>query len=111
MRTGPRPGSYISPLPWPSLSTSPFSHQRCAPVACVVDLGRRRALPERLKQCVEFPALAREGGGTLVPTEGVARFDGALPNFAGLNCVEDREAVACDVARLLRPRARALVCL
>ena len=43
---------------------------------------------------------------------GVApRFNGTLSNFGGLNCVADLGAVAGNLAQLLLPGARALVCL
>ena len=39
------------------------------------------------------------------------RFDGTLSYFGGLNCVADLAAVAGNLARLLLPGAKALVCL
>ena len=47
--------------------------------------------------------------GQLVGEE--PNFDGALSNFGGLNCVADLAAVAGDLAAVLRPGAKALVCL
>jgi hypothetical protein len=44
-------------------------------------------------------------------SEGRAMFDGALSNFAPLNCVEDLSAVACGLARLLEPGAAAMLVL
>jgi SAM-dependent methyltransferase len=38
-------------------------------------------------------------------------FEGALSNFGGLNCVSDLPAVARALAALLRPGARALLCV
>src|SRR4029077_1199115 len=40
-----------------------------------------------------------------------APFDGALSDFAGLNCIVDLGAVARDLAGLLKPGARMVVCL
>jgi len=37
-------------------------------------------------------------------------FDGALSNFGALNCLENLEAVACQMARLVRPGGRAALC-
>jgi ubiquinone/menaquinone biosynthesis C-methylase UbiE len=37
-------------------------------------------------------------------------FDGAFSNFGVLNCVEDLRRVSLDLARLLKPRATALLC-
>ena len=38
-------------------------------------------------------------------------YDGVLSNFAGLNCVADLRCVARDLARLVRPGGRAILCL
>jgi SAM-dependent methyltransferase len=52
-----------------------------------------------------------------IPTEQIARleiegpFDGVLSNFAGLNCLPDLEQVAADLARLVKPGGRAVMCL
>ncbi len=40
-----------------------------------------------------------------------APFDGAFSNFGGLNCVADQAGVAAGLAQLLRPGARALLCV
>jgi len=41
----------------------------------------------------------------------VGRFDGVLSNFGGFNCVEDLPGAAQGLAVLLRPGARALLCV
>jgi SAM-dependent methyltransferase len=38
-------------------------------------------------------------------------FDGLLSNFGGLNCVSNLRTTAQDLARLLRPGARAVLCI
>jgi SAM-dependent methyltransferase len=38
-------------------------------------------------------------------------FDGVLSNFSGLNCVDDLQVVARELAARLRPRAKLLLCL
>jgi hypothetical protein len=38
-------------------------------------------------------------------------FDGCLSNFGGLNCVSDLPSAAINLARLLRPGAKALFCV
>lgn len=58
-----------------------------------------------------FRVLATEDIGTLKGEGLVAGFDGALSNFAGLNCVENLSAVARDLGKLLKPRATAIFCL
>ena len=53
----------------------------------------------------------------VLPTESVEElqkegpFDGALSNFAGLNCVSDLAYVGRQLATLLRPGAKALICI
>ena len=74
----------------------------------MMDAARRRVLSNRMSALVELRALSIEEILQLEP-EGL--FDGALSNFAGLNCVEDLSVVARHLARLLRPGAKALVCL
>jgi hypothetical protein len=41
----------------------------------------------------------------------VGPFDGAFSNFSGLNCVENLEDVSRDVAELLRPQGKFLICM
>jgi len=62
-----------------------------------------------LRAKVRFEILATEQIGKL--HDSAALFDGALSNFAGLNCVEDLSAVARHLAQLLRPGARAVLCM
>jgi hypothetical protein len=38
-------------------------------------------------------------------------FDGVFSNFGALNCVEDLRSLALDMANLMKPGARALLCL
>ena len=51
-----------------------------------------------------------------LPTERISQlagngsFDGVLSNFAGLNCVADLPGVALDLARLVRPGGKAVLC-
>ena len=67
------------------------------------------ALRTKLRAPVRFEVLATEEIGTLRGS--VAPFDGAFSNFAGLNCVEDLAAVSRDLAALLKPGARMVLCL
>jgi 2-polyprenyl-3-methyl-5-hydroxy-6-metoxy-1,4-benzoquinol methylase len=52
-----------------------------------------------------------------IPTEEIAvmenhgPYDGVFSNFAGLNCVSNLDRVARDLARLVRPRGKAVLCL
>jgi SAM-dependent methyltransferase len=77
----------------------------------MIEVARRRAVQAGYDQSVEFRVLATEDIGTLMRKEEPAQFDGALSNFAGLNCVENLNDVAEKLARLLRPGAGAVLCL
>jgi ubiquinone/menaquinone biosynthesis C-methylase UbiE len=43
--------------------------------------------------------------------EGFCPFDGVLSNFSGLNCISDLQTVACDLAALVRPGGKAMLCV
>ncbi|MGB7730205.1 MAG: hypothetical protein WBL50_19405, partial [Candidatus Acidiferrum sp.] len=38
-------------------------------------------------------------------------FDGAFSNFSGLNCLADFRSFACNLAKLVKPGSRVLLCL
>jgi ubiquinone/menaquinone biosynthesis C-methylase UbiE len=57
---------------------------------------------------VEFRVLAIEQISQLGAT---GFHDGALSNFAGLNCVADLQNVARDLARMVKPGGKMLLCL
>lgn len=77
----------------------------------MIEVARRRAAQAGYEHRVEFRVLATENIGTLGQGDEPAQFDGVLSNFAGLNCVENLADVAAHLARLLRPGARAVLCL
>jgi len=67
---------------------------------------------ERIKNCEASSDVSVE----LLAIEDINRlrgqvFDGVFSNFSGLNCVENLQAVAGDLLRLLRPGGIALLCL
>ncbi len=74
----------------------------------MIEIARQRLVGTGPRASVDFRVLGTEGIATL---ENAAPFDGAFSNFGGLNCIADLPAVARDLARLLRPGARALLCL
>lgn len=74
----------------------------------MIDVARRRLSSAELRAPVSFRVLATEEIRTL---EDEGSFDGVFSNFGGLNCVEDLSAVARDLACLLRPQAKALLCI
>jgi SAM-dependent methyltransferase len=74
----------------------------------MIHVARRRTASQEGLARVDFRVLATEDIAALVD-EGL--FDGMFSNFGGLNCVPDLSAVARDLARLLAPGARALLCM
>jgi ubiquinone/menaquinone biosynthesis C-methylase UbiE len=82
-------------------------------VACdissrMIELARQHAAGTDTSALIDFKVLPNEEIGSL---EGEDVFDGAFSNFCGLNCVEDLEAVARELARLVRPGAPILLCM
>lgn len=82
-------------------------------VACdiapeMIAAARQRLAHAGLEGSVEFRVLATERVRDLGAD---APFDGVLSNFAGLNCIEDISSVATDLAALVSPGAKVLLCL
>lgn len=75
--------------------------------AQMIAMAERRVHDNRLQKLVQPIALRAEHIGALQTSE---LFDGAFSNFGALNCVEDIRKFAIDLARLLKPGARALLC-
>jgi SAM-dependent methyltransferase len=74
----------------------------------MIEKGRKRLGSTKLSELVEFRVLPTEEIAVLRP-EGP--FDGALSNFAGLNCVGDLSGVARSLGQLLKPGAQVLLCM
>jgi ubiquinone/menaquinone biosynthesis C-methylase UbiE len=72
----------------------------------MIAVARRKARLQGRE--VEFAVLASENVGELA---GDPPFDGAFSNFSGLNCVRDVKKVVQDLARMVAPRARVLICV
>jgi SAM-dependent methyltransferase len=82
-------------------------------VACdissrMIEIARQLAASTNTSELIDFKVLPNEEIGSLV---GEDVFDGAFSNFCGLNCVEDLEAVARDLTRLVRPGGPILLCM
>jgi len=73
----------------------------------MIAVARRRLEASAHQNSVDLRVLAIEQLGQL-EKEGL--HDGVLSNFAGLNCVADLRAVARDLARLVRPGGRVILC-
>jgi SAM-dependent methyltransferase len=67
-----------------------------------LDISELKIENEKLKNAAQFSILNSQFS---IP------FDGVLSNFGGLNCVSDLGGVARGLAALLRPGARALLCV
>lgn len=80
----------------------------CDASAAMIAVARRQGPNERGLTNLEFLHLANEELGVL-PGEG--QFDGAFSNFSGLNCVADLKGVAENLARLVMPGGRVLLCV
>jgi SAM-dependent methyltransferase len=74
----------------------------------MIEIACRRSSSAGLADLVDFRALPTEDIAVL---GGQGSFDGAFSNFSGLNHVGDLSAVARNLARLLKPGARALLCI
>lgn len=74
----------------------------------MVELARKRATTSEVRDRLDFRSVATEMIGVL---EKDGPFDGAFSNFSGLNCVEDLPGVTRDLACLLKPGARILLCM
>jgi len=82
-------------------------------VACdaspeMVAVARRRRDASPYRDYVDLRILSIEQIGQL---EKEGSHDGVLSNFAGLNCLADLRCVARNLARLVRPGGRAILCI
>lgn len=67
-----------------------------------------RRIVENGQQPLVHPLVLRAEDIATLPTDEL--FDGAFSNFGALNCVEDLQQFARDLAKLLKPGATALLC-
>ena len=74
----------------------------------MIELAIKRSVISNTTNLTQFRVLPSERISQLVGNE---QFDGALSNFSGLNCVEDLSSVAHNLGELLRPKARAIICM
>jgi 2-polyprenyl-3-methyl-5-hydroxy-6-metoxy-1,4-benzoquinol methylase len=80
----------------------------CDASAAMIEVAASYSTLEEQVGSIEYRQLANEQLFRLSPR---VPFDGAFSNFSGLNCVADLQPVARNLASLVRPKARVLICL
>jgi SAM-dependent methyltransferase len=78
----------------------------CDASAAMITIANRYSQPRRAN--LQYLQLANENLD-LLGEQGP--FDGAFSNFSGLNCLDDLRPVARNLAELVRPECRVLLCL
>ncbi len=90
------------------LSKMGVSVRACDASERMIAVAMRRMAAKSGEASLHFEVRPSEEIGDLLDIE---LFDGAFSNFSGLNCVEDLSAVARQLARLVRPGGRLVLCL
>jgi ubiquinone/menaquinone biosynthesis C-methylase UbiE len=80
----------------------------CDASAVMIEVAEARAKLEAGATEIEYRQLANEDLRVL---SGRSQFDGAFSNFSGLNCLADLQPVARNLASLVRPGGRLVICL
>jgi ubiquinone/menaquinone biosynthesis C-methylase UbiE len=80
----------------------------CDSASTMVEVARRRLNASAFPHAVDVRCLAIEQLGTLEPER---PYNGIFSNFAGLNCLSDLNSVVRDVARLVTPGGKVVLCL
>ena len=90
------------------LAENGLSIVACDASASMIEVARNRVIPRVAAANLEFLQLANED---LAHFPGRQEFDGAFSNFSGLNCAADIQPVAANMAALVKPGGRVLLCL
>jgi ubiquinone/menaquinone biosynthesis C-methylase UbiE len=80
----------------------------CDASAAMMAVARRRDEGADDVSTIQYLQTANEDLGVLRLEE---PFDGAFSNFSGLNCLADFPSFACNLAKLVKPGGRVLVCV
>jgi ubiquinone/menaquinone biosynthesis C-methylase UbiE len=80
----------------------------CDASSVMIEVAEGRGKLEAGSAGIEYRQLANEDLSALLGQES---FDGAFSNFSGLNCVADLQPVARNLAALVKPGGRVLVCV
>ena len=79
----------------------------CDSAPGMIAVAQHRLKTSPIRTAVDFRCLPTEQIALL---EKGGPYDGILSNFAGLNCLSDLNSAARDLARLLRPGGKAILC-
>jgi len=80
----------------------------CDASAAMIAVAKRRREEEGAHSGTQYAHVANEN---LRAFSSETLFDGAFSNFSGLNCLADLTPVAQQLARLVKPNGRVLLCL
>lgn len=80
----------------------------CDASSVMIEVAEARGRLEAGAAEIKYRQLANEDLSVLLPH---GRFDGAFSNFSGLNCLADLQPVARNLASLVRPGGRLVICL
>jgi ubiquinone/menaquinone biosynthesis C-methylase UbiE len=80
----------------------------CDVSAAMLEVAESHSVLAERAGSIEYRQLANEKLFRLSPK---VPFDGAFSNFSGLNCVVDLQPVARNLAALVRPGGRVLICM
>jgi SAM-dependent methyltransferase len=80
----------------------------CDASAAMIDMAASYTVLAERAGSIEYRQVANEQLFRLSPR---VAFDGAFSNFSGLNCAADLQPVARNLASLVRPGAKVLICL
>jgi SAM-dependent methyltransferase len=80
----------------------------CDASAAMLEVAASYSVLAERAASIEYRQLANEKLFRLSPK---VPFDGAFSNFSGLNCVTDLQPVARNLAALVRPGGRVLICM
>ncbi len=80
----------------------------CDASAAMIAVARRHEDEATEVSTIQYLQTANEDLGALCFEK---PFDGAFSNFSGLNCTADFRSFACNLAKLVKPGGRVLLCL
>lgn len=91
------------------LARTGISVTACDASPAMIDMARKRRAAEGPGSPIEFQTRRTEEIRGLQAE--ILFFDGVLSNFSGLNCVQDLQQVARNLAPMMKQRAKLVLCL